>query len=198
MTAVRGAPPSRRAFLRAVAGIAAAGVAERVARAAGLVPPAIQAQLVAKIAAYDRNFGARAGGTARVLVAYKPSDVESTRFATLVVNALNDLGDIAGKPKQVETFAFGGAAGLASRCGVGKASLLYLSTGLEGDLAAIAKALEGVDVLDYGATREHAQKGAVVGFALEEGKPKLIVNLAQAKAQNVSFKAEFLKLAQVI
>ena len=69
---------------------------------------------------------------------------------------------------------------------------------LEGDLPAIAAALNGVDVLTYGATAAHAAKGTVVGFDLEESKPKLVVNPARAKAQNVSFKAELLKLARLV
>ena len=40
--------------------------------------------------------------------------------------------------------------------------------------------------------------GAVVGFDLEEGRPKIVVNLKRAKAQNVDFKAELLKFARIV
>jgi hypothetical protein len=65
-------------------------------------------------------------------------------------------------------------------------------------MAAVAKALAGVDVLTVGATAAHAERGAVVGFDLEEGSPKIVANLAQAKAQNVAFRSELLKLARIV
>jgi hypothetical protein len=62
----------------------------------------------------------------------------------------------------------------------------------------VAAALAGADVLTVGTTARHAENGAVVGIGLEEAHPKLVVNLARAKAQNVSFKAELIKLARVV
>ena len=43
----------------------------------------------------------------------------------------------------------------------------------------------------------HVPKGAVLGFDLVSGKPKLLVHLTQAKKQNAAFKAEALKLMKV-
>jgi len=37
-----------------------------------------------------------------------------------------------------------------------------------------------------------------VGFELEEGKPKLYVNVRVAKAQNVDFRAELLRLVKLV
>lgn len=187
----------RRRFLAAIPGAALALVAGR-ARAGAVVPAKLQAQLVIKVAAFDRNFAARAGAKALVLVVQKAGDNESTRLASAVATALGELGDVAGKPKQVEVVTFAGAAALGDRVRKSKAAIVYFSTGLEGDLPAIAAALKDADVLSYGASAEQAEKGAVVGFDLEEGKPKLVVHNARAKAQNVSFKAELLKLARLV
>lgn len=162
------------------------------------VPAKLQAQLIAKVASFDRNFAARAGGNALILVVHKPSDSSSTQLAHQVSAALRDLGDVGGAVKTVEVIDFGGAAALAATCKSRKAALLYLSAGLESDAGAIAAALAGGDVLTIGASGSHAEKGAVIGFDLEGGKPKIVVNQGTAKAQNVAIKAELLKLARVI
>lgn len=188
---------TRRRFLGALPAAAFALVARR-ALAGAAVPAKLQAQLVVKVAAFDRNFAARAGAKALVLVVQKAGDNDSARLASSVATALGELGDIAGKPKQVELISYAGAAALGDRVRKGKAAIVYLSTGLEPDLASIAAALKDTDVLSYGASAEHAEKGTVVGFDLEEGKPKLVVHNARAKAQNVSFKAELLKLARLV
>jgi hypothetical protein len=186
----------RRLLAALVAG--AASLATRGAFAASLVPAGLQAQLIVKVSAFDRNFAARAGDSARILVVQKEGDGDSTQLASGVALALGELGNIAGKPKSVETLSYGGAAALADRVKGGKAAVVYVSSGLERDMPDVAAALEGVDVLVFGASGAHAEKGSVVGFDLEEGKPRLVVNQARARAQNVSFKAELLKLARLV
>jgi hypothetical protein len=187
----------RRRFLGALS-LAGLALASRDAIAAELVPASLQAQLIVKVAAFDRNFAARAGATALVLIVQRSGDADSTRLAGAVAKSLGDLGDMAGKPKQIEVLSFAGAAALADRVKKAKAAAVYFSTGLDDEMAAIAGALQGADVLTYGAVAAYAQKGAVIAFDLEESKPKLVVHTARAKAQNVSFKAELLKLARIV
>jgi hypothetical protein len=79
-----------------------------------------------------------------------------------------------------------------------KAAIVYLSADLDHDAAAVAAALAGGDVLSVGATGAFAEGGTVIGFDLVGGKPKIVANLAAAKAQHVSLKAEFLRLTRVV
>jgi hypothetical protein len=188
---------NRRHFL-AAAGALLFLARERRAHAAVVVPANLQAQLIVKVSAFDRNFGARAGDTALVYVVQQAGDAESERLAAAVVTTLGGLGDIAGKPKRIESIAYEGPGRLADRCRTSRPAVVYFSSALEGDMASIASALSGVDVLTFGATAAHAERGAVVGFDLEEGKPKLVVNVTRAKAQNVSFKAGLLNLARIV
>jgi hypothetical protein len=62
----------------------------------------------------------------------------------------------------------------------------------------IRDALSGISVLSVGAVADYALRGAVLGFDLVSGKPKIVCNLTQAKKQDVAFKAEVLKLMRVI
>jgi len=78
------------------------------------------------------------------------------------------------------------------------AAMVYLTPGLHDDVGAIGRALEQHDVLTISAASGDVPRGAVLGFELVSAKPKLLVNLPQAKLQNVSFKPALLKLARVI
>jgi hypothetical protein len=167
-------------------------------RADGHVPVNLQAQLVSRLGSFDRNFQARAGALARVLVMHKGGDEESKFSATSFAKAVTDAKQIGGISVAVEEAEFTDARTLGTRCRAEKISLLYLSDGLEAQMPLIAAALDGADVLSIGASGKHAESGAVVGFDLVEARPKLVLNLRSAKAQNVSFKAELLKLGRIV
>lgn len=169
-----------------------------VARADADVPLQLQAQLVSKLASFDRNFAARAGTLSRVIVLHKAGDADSTQVAVNMAKALVALREVGGVASEVVVAPFPGAAPLAETCRSKKITVVYFSTGLESDMDAIGKALAGVDVLTIGVTASLADRGVVVAFDLEEGRPKIVVHLARARAQNVSFKAELLKLARIV
>src|SRR5258708_4808625 len=92
------------------------------------VPVQLQAQLVSKIGAFDRNFAARAGGNALVLVVEKPGDNDSIDVGTHFANALTNIHKVGGTSVQVDVLAFTTAASLAERCRAQRISLVYLST----------------------------------------------------------------------
>jgi hypothetical protein len=54
-----------------------------------------------------------------------------------------------------------------------------------------------VDVLTMGAVADYVPAGIVFGVDLISGKPKLLVNLTQARRQHVDFGAQLLRLARI-
>jgi hypothetical protein len=188
--------PNRRALLQALAAASVYGPARWASAANVSVPVPLQAELIGKVAAFDRAFKARCGQTARLIVTHKDGD--SARIGQQMANALREMPDIAGVPKTVETLAWSSAAALAATVRARPTALVYLSVDLEDEAAAIAAALAGVDVLTVGATGVSAERGACVGFELEEGKRTIYVNLRIAKAQKVDFRAGFLRLVKVV
>jgi hypothetical protein len=188
--------PSRRAFLQVLAAASVHGLGRWASAADVSVPIGLQSELIRKLAAFDRAFRSRSGTTARLIVAYKDGD--SKRLGQQMENALKGLPDIAGLSKTVETLEWSSPAALVSVIGARPTALVYLSVGLEVEAPAIAVALEGVEVLTVGATGTIVERGACVGFELEEGKPKMYVNLRVAKAQKVDFGAQLLRLAKLV
>ncbi|MET0411483.1 MAG: YfiR/HmsC family protein [Polyangiaceae bacterium] len=162
------------------------------------VPLSLQVRLLSRLASYDRNFERRAGAVARVLVVYRKDDSSSGLEDTSLAKALNELDDIGGLPLEVDHAEFTEPDSLAKRCRADRIAVMYLTVGLEADMPRIAAALVGGDVLTVGTNARLAENGAVVGFALEEARPKLVLNLRQARSQNVNFKAEVLTLARLI
>jgi hypothetical protein len=189
---------TRRVLLQGLTAAALEALAGRRARAADVsVPIGLQSALIGKVAAFDRAFQARSKGTARLIVVHKVGG-DSARVGHQIAKALDEMSEIAGLPKSVETREWESAAVVAALVRERPTALVYLSLGLEDDAPAIAGALAGLEVLTVGATGALAERGACVGFELEEGKPKLYVNLRVAKAQKVDFRAELLRLVKLV
>ena len=187
---------NRRHFLYGLATLSALSLLSRRSQAADVaVPISIQSGLTQKIASYDRNFGSKAHDTAKVLVVTKAGDAD--RIGQQMIGALAG-GKMAGLPVVAEAFAYGGASALAGAVASKGAAVIYLPLGLEGDVGAIAGALSGVSVITVGASGYLADHGSVVGFELVEGSAKIVINRGSAKAQNVDFRADLLKLARLV
>ncbi len=162
------------------------------------VPIRLQAELLAKVVAYDRNYAERARGRATVLVLVKGGDAESARVGEQIKAELAVLADLGGLSHVEELVHYSGAASVAELVKSRGAAVLFLSVGLADETSAIARALEGVSILSVASAASYVERGAVLGFEAESGRPKLVVNLEQARRQKVAFKPEVLKLARVV
>ena len=169
-----------------------AGRAELVA-----VPIELQAELLSKVAGYDRNMAARAGDRVQVLLVTNPSDAESTRFAARMQLALQAVSQIAGLPHDERVTPFSSGAELAQQCRARHIAIMIVSPGLGEQVAGLRDALDGVDVLTVAAIPDYVEHGMVLGFDVVSGKPKLLVHLTQARRQHVDMKSEVLRLMKV-
>ncbi|MBI5547443.1 MAG: YfiR family protein [Deltaproteobacteria bacterium] len=163
------------------------------------VPVSVQAELLAKVAAYDRNLGGRAGDQVRTLIVFKPHVPESVRTAERFKDAFASQGPVAGLPHVEEATAWEGPAAFAETCKARRAAIVYLSAGFtDEELVALAQALDGHDLLTASGTAGAAQHGVVLGFDLVSGKPKLVIHLPRASRQHVSLSAAVLQLMTVL
>jgi hypothetical protein len=162
------------------------------------VPFELQVELLAKVAVYDKNLPARAGDRVRTLVLTKPSDTGSTRASTQLQKALVAKDTIVNLPHDPQPFTWTDAATLAKQCKARRIAIVYLTPGFsDEEIANIARALDGVDVLTVSAVASFVPRGIVLGFDLVSGKPKLLVHLPQARRQRVALSADVLKLMKV-
>jgi hypothetical protein len=161
------------------------------------VPPKLQAELLGKVAGYDKNLAGRAGDKVHVLIVQKAGDESSASIAAHMQRELQGLADIGGLPHDEAITGWTTGDALAQTIKTSKIAIVYFSSGFRDDVDAIARALGGLDVLSAGAIADYVPKGVVLGFDLVSGKPKLLCNLPQAKKQNVAFRSEVLKLMKV-
>lgn len=161
------------------------------------VPAALRAQLLAKVAAYDRHFVERAGGQARVLLLVAPGDSASERAAIEMKRELGSIGEIAGLRHEEVIESYRDAGALRAKCENDRVSIVFLGPGFGPFVDAIRIGLENVDVLTVGAVADYVPKGIVLGFDLVSGKPKLLVHLSQARKQKVDFSSAVLKLMRI-
>jgi hypothetical protein len=163
------------------------------------VPVSLQVELLLKVAAYDKNLAARAGGRVRLLVLVKRDDADSGRSAAQALKALSKTDKVIGLPLDSSVMTYSDAAALAKQARESAASIVYVMPGFaEDEMEALASALTGVSVLSVGALAKYTARGTVIGFDLAGGKPKLLVHLGQAKKQNVELSSSVLKLMRVV
>jgi len=190
---------SLRRALRALAPVAAlALVVEPVFAEQVSVPVSRQAELLVRVAAYDRNLPARAAGKVHVLILTQPDDTDSRATAAQMDAALHRFDSIAQLPFDVTTSNYPGGNALAAQCRSGHVAIVYVTPGLDARIGEIAHALDGVDVMTIAALGRYVAQGSALGFDLESGRPQLLINLTLAKKQNVAIQAEVLHLMKVI
>jgi len=189
----------RRKVLRCLlVGSAGLLLGRRVGAEEVAVPVSRQAELLVRVAAYDRNLPARAAGTVRVLILTNPDDADSRAVAAQMDAALRKFDKIAGLPYEITTVGYPGGAQVAATCKQNKVSIVYVTQGLDPKIADLVGALGGVDVLSVAAVARYVPQAVVLGFDLVSAKPTLVINLPQAKKQNVSIDAGVLNLMKVI
>jgi hypothetical protein len=161
------------------------------------VPLPMQVQLLASVADYDKGFVERAKGKVKIVL-LTSKNPDSARAATQVLGVLGQLPRIGGQAHEESTVLFESGAELARLCRSNAISVVFMMPGFQGEIADIKKSLDGVNVLSVATIGSYVQQGVVLGFDVVSGKPKLLVNLAQARAQKVTFRAELLKMVKVI
>jgi hypothetical protein len=161
------------------------------------VPGDMQVELLAKLVGYDRNFKARSGDTVRLAILVKPRSAESEMAANVVKAAMGRIDRIGGLPHQETVWAYDSAASVANRCRSEHVTIVYVSDGFDDELDDLRSALTGVDVLTVAAVPEYVPRGLVLGFALEGGKSRMLLNYGQAKLQGIAFASGVLKLMRI-
>lgn len=162
------------------------------------VPIVLQAKLLGRVLSYDRNFLRRAGGRAHVLLIMRADDPDSVQVVAELRTELARIDFLGGLPHDERTLAYTNPSDLSAACKAERISVVYLGPGLRGQTAPIRDALSNLDVLSVAAVAAYVREGMVLGFGVQSGHPRMIVNLPQSRLQNVQFTADALNLMTVI
>jgi hypothetical protein len=161
------------------------------------VPIALQVDLLDRVVRFERGYAGQGDAPALVVVVAKGDETASARAAALASAAIGKIGNLGARRASVATQTFSSPAAL--RSAAHDADVVYLMPGFgRTDLQAIAATFADSSVLTVGASNGDAENGAVLSFELEGSKPRIVVNLRQARAQRLDFSAQFLRLARVL
>lgn len=161
------------------------------------MPASVQAELVARVASYDKNLKGRAGPRVTIVIAVKQGDVSSERSAAQLAGAFARIEPIGGLPHETSQVTYTTARALADTCKARRAAIVFVTDALAPEVENVRAAFDGVDALTIGASGEMSRRGLVLGIELVSSRPKLFVNLSQASKQNVVMSANVLKLMTV-
>jgi hypothetical protein len=172
------------------------GTHVRAEAEAPTAPVAVQAQIATRILPFERGFRSL-GDDVVVVIAEKKDDTDSSSATRQMERALGEIGSVGGKRLSVVVVPYAGAAAFADECRKRRAAVAYLTPGLGGEVRDLASKLEGTGVLSIAAVESYVAAGAVLGVEVVSGKPRMSINLRQAKLQRVDFPSAVLKLARV-
>lgn len=188
---------SRRQLLGFAVGVTALSLSRRGRAQSMPVPTGAQAELIAKLAGFDRNFAARAGSKAVILLVAMPGDADSMSAALEMKAAFARLPTVGNLPHEELVVTQSSPAALADLVRTKRAAIVYLGPGFDKQIPAIRDALSSLDVLSVGGLPGYVPGGIVLGFDLVSGRPKLLIQVVQARKQKVAFPASVLSLMKV-
>ena len=122
-------------------------------------------------------------------------DAATAGQKSAILAGFNNLAGqtLGGKKIRIEGISLGGAGN------VGSNSILYVPAGSsDGTIKKILAIAAQKKVATLGGSEALAQKGFAVGLAVENGKPKIVINFPASQKQGMKLSSKVLRLAKVI
>jgi hypothetical protein len=163
------------------------------------VPAEVQAQLLAKVISFDRAQESRDAQQVTILLVAKPENALSEKMRAEIAHALSQQATMGSLPHREVSVTWSGPEALVSRIKSDHASVVYLMPGLsDGELQQVGSSLNDLNVLTVDADAAAVPSGVVLGFDLVSGRPRIVINLKQARTQKVDFSSRLLSFAKVL
>lgn len=148
---------------------------------------------------YDRAKVVKPGTELVLGIAYDPGKAASLREHRTLVDALASKGlKYEGKPVRVTSVAVGSDTTPSEALEKTPVQLLLIVDGLDDRLPDLLEASRAAKVLPMTLDEERVKAGVPLGVVLQDGRPKIIVNLKAAKAWSMDLSAALLQLAKVV
>ena len=162
------------------------------------VPLQLQADLSAKVVEYAQDPPVRSVDVVRIGILVNAARPESTRAGTELRVAFDRMAAIGGRPHEQSILQWTTPHDLAQEVRRRNLTIVYFTPGLDAEILALARELRGMRLITIAAVDSYVQSGAVLGFELVSGHPKMVFNAGQAKQQGVTFRSAVMKLMRII
>lgn len=160
--------------------------------ASTMLPAKVQAMLMFKVLGFEKRLKASSKSSLTMVVLYQSGNEGSALQKDQIVSALtaNSSKTVAGKALIVN--AITGLGDMAD------ADIVYIAAGNDDRLANVLEECQKLSVLAVTGVPEYAEKGVPLTLAIENSKPKIVINKSAADSCGVDFSSQILALAKVI
>jgi hypothetical protein len=162
------------------------------------VPLQLQVELCNKIIEYVQEPALLSLDRIRIGIVVKNGSPESMRAGAELKAAFDRAVIANGHAHEQSIIEWSNAKALAERARSGNLTVLYFTPGLDAEIGPSAAALVGQRIVTVGAVDSFVPSGVVLGFELISGHPKMILNLRQAKRQEVVLRAAIIRLMRTV
>jgi hypothetical protein len=162
------------------------------------VPLQLQVELSNKIIEYVQEPAVLSLDRIRIGIVVKSSSPESMRAGAELKAAFDRAVIANGRPHEQAIIEWSSAKALAEQSRSRNLTVLYFTPGLDAEIGPSTAALVGQRIVTIGAIDSFVAGGVIVGFELISGHPKMILNLRQAKRQEVVLRAAIIKLMRIV
>lgn len=162
------------------------------------IPVSVHVPLFLKVLTFDRHLPARARRKIVVGIAHQSGHRPSTVTRDEVLYALEAARE------SLEGYAISSVAIDLDKEPLGEALkrhgvlVLYVAPLRAVDVAAIATTARSMQVTTLTGVPRYIALGLAIGVRLQGERPRLLINIDSARLEGANFKAELLKLAQVV
>lgn len=161
------------------------------------MPPKLGLQVMLKVLTYDRNFLKRGTGDFVILVANEPGQALAREEALEAIRGFEG-STILKRPIRIVAAEFKGAPALRDAAKRSRASAILVLPGLSaGGLEIVSQISRESQLYSLSLDPEKVERGLALGVTVENGRPKILLNLATAKEINASFESSVLLLAKI-
>ena len=184
-----------RTVLLSLAGIAVWGTARADTPS---VPLPLQVELCSKVIEYVQEPAVLSLDRIRIGIVVKTGSPESMRAGAELKAAFDRAVIANGHAHEQSIVEWSNAKALAEQARSRNLTVLYFTPGLDAEIGPSAAALVGQRIVTVGAVDSFVSAGVVMGFELVSGHPKMILNLRQAKRQDIVLRAAIIRLMRIV
>ncbi|HEY5947061.1 MAG TPA: YfiR family protein [Kofleriaceae bacterium] len=165
------------------------------------LPAKNQALLLLRILAYDHKLADRVDNKrVTIYVVHKTGATDSEQPANDMVGVLREIAKstkLAGNTIQVVKLAYNKDT-FDADVGKLKAAALYVSPSLGDSLAGITAVTAKRKLLTFTGIADYVGAGVSIGFANDNGKPAISVNLTASKNEGADLDVALLRVAKIV
>ena len=163
------------------------------------LPVSLQVQLLSKMSTYVSNFGSGPDSPVKIFVVYPNLGTGPSRGAQALSTALTQAGKIGLHPAEPKLVPASDAKAFVALITAEKPQVIYIAPELdEKATAEIIEAASSGKTLTISGVADHVKQGVVLGFALVESRPRVLINLKQAQKQEIVFLSGLVKHSVVV